>query len=137
MMNELHTKPIILFDGVCNLCSGIVQFIIKRDPDGKFLFAPLQSKVGKVLLEKFNLQDHPIDSFVYVKKNEHYVKSTAALHVVKDLGGCWKLLYPLIIIPRSVRDKVYDWIAKNRYKWFGQKESCMVPDSSIIERFLD
>lgn len=136
-MTLQNQKPVLLFDGVCNLCNGIVQFVIKRDPKKKFLFTSLQSDAGQELLQQFGLRDLDLDSFVYVQHNQYYTKSTAALHVLKGLGRGWQLLYIFIMIPRPVRDKIYDWIAKNRYKWFGKKDQCMVPAPELKNRFLD
>ena len=129
-------KGILLFDGVCNLCNGMVQFIIKRDTGGKFKFASLQSVAGQEILKKLGLSVDAFESFVYVKAGKYELKSNAALHVLKDLGGAWKMLYGFKIIPRPVRDFFYDLVAKSRYSIFGKRDSCMVPTSSLAERFL-
>ena len=97
-------SPILLFDGVCNLCNGIVQFTIDRDPKGKFKFASLQSRAGQALLEKFGLPTNDFDSFVFITEDKYFVKSSAGLHVLKELGGAWKLFYVFIIFPRPLRD---------------------------------
>lgn len=130
-------RHIILFDGVCNLCNGTVQFIIKRDKKGIFKFASLQSTIGQSLLKQFNLSTDTFHSFVYIKNNEYFTKSTAALSIAKELGGVWKLLYGFIIIPKFIRDSIYNLISKNRYKVFGKSETCMLPTTNIKERFLD
>jgi predicted DCC family thiol-disulfide oxidoreductase YuxK len=127
---------ILLFDGVCNLCNSIVQFTIKRDPEGKFKFASLQSESGQALLKKFNLPVHDLDSFVFIKGDRYFLKSSAGLHVLKELGGVWKVFYFLIIFPRPLRDFVYDIIAKTRYRIFGKRESCMIPTDDLKQRFL-
>ena len=127
---------ILLFDGFCNMCSGIVKFTIKRDPKGKFKFATLQSEEGQALLKKFNLQTNDFESFVFIKNEKCYLKSTAGLEVLRELGGIWKLAYIFIIIPRSFRDLIYDLIAKSRYKIFGKKKECMIPTPEIENRFL-
>lgn len=134
-MNNSPTY-ILLFDGVCNLCNGFVQFIINRDPKGKFKFAPLQSESGQALLKQFSLPTDDFDSFVLIKDDKYYLKSTATLHVLKELGGVWKLFYSLIVFPRALRDFVYNIVAKSRYKLFGKRESCMVPTDDIKGRFL-
>lgn len=135
-MNE-PDKPVLLFDGICNFCSTIVTFTIKRDPQAKFMFAPLQSEIGLELLKKFNLPVNEFDSFILIDKDIFYSRSTAALKVIKGLKGIWPLLYIFIIIPAPIRDLVYNFIAKNRYKWFGKKEQCMVPTPDIKRRFLE
>lgn len=129
-------ERIILFDGVCNFCDGAVQFIIKRDPKAHFSFASLQSKPGQNLLIKWGLPTDTFNSMVYVKGTRVYTKSTAALKIVRELKGYWPLLYALILIPKPVRDIAYDLIAKNRYKWFGKKDACMVPTPDVRKRFL-
>jgi len=132
----MNKKPIILFDGVCNLCNGAVQFVIKRDPDGKFLFASLQSEEGKKLLQQFQLPQEDFSSFVLIEDDKIYTRSTGALKVAKQLKGAIKLLYAFIIVPKFIRDAVYNWIARNRYKWFGKKNECMLPTPELKERFL-
>jgi predicted DCC family thiol-disulfide oxidoreductase YuxK len=129
--------PIVLFDGVCNLCNREVQFIIKRDKKKQFLFTPLQSKAAQVLLEKFNLPTSNFDSFVLVENGKIYLKSTAVLRIARRLGFGWSLLYVFIIVPPFARNAVYDLVARNRYKWFGKKETCMVPTADLKQRFLE
>ncbi len=130
-------KPIILFDGICNLCNQSVQFIIKRDTKQKFLFASLQGKKGQEILERYQLPATAFNSFILLENDKLYTRSTAVLRVVKMLGGGWKLLYGFIIIPKFIRDPLYNLIARNRYKWFGKKEECWVPAPQLKERFLD
>lgn len=132
----MNKKPIILFDGVCNLCNGAVQFVIKRDPGGKFLFASLQSEEGKKLLEQFQLPPEDLSSFVLIEDEKIFTRSTGALKVAKQLKGAIKLLYAFIIVPKFIRDGVYNWIARNRYKWFGKQNECMLPNPELKERFL-
>lgn len=134
MSNEPN---ILLFDGVCNLCNGFVKFIIKRDPKGKFRFASLQSEKGQELLQKFNLPTEDFHSFVFIQGDQYYLRSTAALNVLRVLGGFWKPFYAFIIIPRPIRDFFYRIVAKSRYKLFGKKDSCMIPTPELKERFLD
>lgn len=130
-------NPIILFDGVCNLCNRSVQFIIKRDRKKQFRFASLQGRTGQELLEKFDLPAGDLNSFVLVENDRIYRKSTAALRVTRYLRGGWKMLYSFMIVPPFIRDTVYMIIARNRYKWFGRKEECMIPTPGLKERFLD
>jgi predicted DCC family thiol-disulfide oxidoreductase YuxK len=127
---------IVLFDGVCNLCNGAILFLIKRDKNDRFRFAPLESKIGKELLLKHQIDPSKIDSIVLVSGNTAFAKATAALYISRHLGGLWPLLYSLIIIPKFITDAVYDFIARNRYRWFGKKESCMIPTSELKSKFL-
>ncbi|TAD96888.1 MAG: thiol-disulfide oxidoreductase DCC family protein [Bacteroidetes bacterium] len=129
-------KPILLFDGVCNLCDSIVQFIIKADPEGKFMFASLQSEKGQELLKKFGFPTENFDSFVLIDQEKSAEKSTAALQVLKKLGGFWQLFYIFILIPKPIRDFVYEMIAKNRYRFFGKKDSCLIPTPELKARFF-
>ena len=133
----MESKPIILFDGVCNLCNSSVQFVIQHDRANKFLFAALQSQTGQALLQQYNLPQQGFDSFVLIQNEKVFLKSTAALHVAKQLNGPAKLLYGFIIVPAFIRNTVYNFIAKNRYKWFGKKESCMMPTPTLQSRFLN
>jgi predicted DCC family thiol-disulfide oxidoreductase YuxK len=128
---------IILFDGVCNLCNNSVQFILKRDSQQKFLFGSLQGEAGQALLKKFNLPANDFHSFVLIEGEKVYTKSTAALRVVKHLKRGWQLLYGFIILPKFLRDGIYGWIAGNRYKWFGKRDTCRLPTSEEKSRFLD
>lgn len=130
-------NPIVLFDGVCNLCNSSVQFILKRDKQKKFRFASLQSQKGQEILQRFKLSLTDFNSFVLVEEGRIYTRSTGALRMLRSLGKGWKLLYGFIIIPKFIRDAVYNLIARNRYKWFGKKEACWVPTPELRERFLD
>lgn len=132
-----NNTQIILFDGVCNLCNGFVQFLIKRDPNAKFKFASLQSESGQSLLFKFGLPTDNFHSFIYIKGDNHYTKSTAALNVLRDIGGLWQLFYVFILAPKFIRDFIYSSFAKKRYKLFGKRETCMVPTPDIKKRFLE
>lgn len=127
---------LILFDGHCNLCSGTVQFILKHDRKAKFRFAYLQSEYGKAVLQKHQLPIDSFGTFVLVENNTVFTKSTAALRILKSLSGMWPLLYVAIIIPRFLRDAIYALVARNRYKWFGKRDSCWLPDSKWKDRFL-
>jgi len=132
--NKTH---ILLFDGVCNLCNGVVQFTIKRDTNKKIKFAALQSETGQALLESFGLPTNDLDTFVFITGGKYYLKSTAGLHLLKELGGLWQLFYILIIFPRPLRDFIYTLVAKTRYHIFGKRDSCYVPSAEIKQRFLD
>ena len=129
--------PVILFDGVCNLCNGAVQFIIKRDPNGVFRFASLQSDAGQDILKRHDLPTEDFDTMVVVDGDEVLTRSTAALHILRRLGGVWWIAYAFIIVPRYLRDAVYAIVVKNRYRWFGQREECMVPTPDLKSRFLE
>jgi len=129
--------PILLFDGVCNLCNGVIQFLIKRDPDGRFRYAPLQSDVATELLRDCGLPTDRIETFVMIHDGECFTKSTAAIRIAMELGGIYRLAGPLKYIPRPIRDGVYDLVAATRYDIFGRKEECMVPTPDIEDRFLD
>src|SRR5678816_2439701 len=129
-------EPIILFDGVCNFCNGMVNFIIARDPKAYFRFAPLQSETGQRMRSRFDI-DENVDSIILIEDESAYVFSTAALRIVKGLGGLWRLLYVFIIVPTPVRDLFYRLFARNRYWLFGKKSVCMVPTPDVRARFLD
>ena len=129
--------PIILFDGICNLCNNAVQFVLKHDKKKLFRFASLQSDFGKSILIKYGLPTDNFNSFVLILNGKAYTKSTAALSVAKMLSGPMKLLYGFIIVPAFIRNGVYNVIARNRYKWFGKKESCMLPSPDVAARFLN
>jgi predicted DCC family thiol-disulfide oxidoreductase YuxK len=129
-------KPVVLFDGICNLCSGAVLFIIKHDRNANFLFAPLQSPFGQSQLIKYGLSSKDIKTILLIKKGEVFSKSEAALEIARHLNGGWPALYVFKVVPLFIRNVVYDWIAKNRYRWFGKQEACMVPTPELKARFL-
>jgi predicted DCC family thiol-disulfide oxidoreductase YuxK len=133
---QVGTNPIILFDGVCNLCNGSVQFVIKRDPEGLFRFAALQSSQGQELMRQHNLDTSGLYSIIVVSGDKVWQRSRAALEIVRHLSGLWPMLYAFIIVPPFIRDWVYDRIGANRYKWFGKKEECMIPTPELRARFL-
>ena len=125
----------LLFDGVCTLCNGFVQFVIERDPAGRFQFAPLQSDAAARLL---GVAPPPLpDSLVLLEDGRLFTRSTAALRVARRLRFPWPLAYVFVAVPRRVRDWVYDAVARNRYRWFGRRDTCMVPTSELRARFLD
>ena len=132
----VNSDSILLFDGVCNLCNRSVQFIIRIDKKERIRFAPVQSIPGQLLLKKYSVDPTVIDSVVYLSGEKVFLKSTAVLRILKDIGGGWKILYAFIIIPEFIRDYFYDLIAKSRYRIFGRRDSCMVPSDDINRRFL-
>lgn len=128
--------PVVLFDGVCNLCEGSVQFLIKRDPEGIFRFAPLQSAVAEELLEGYETNPDDLDSVVLLEGEKLYKKSDAVLRAARHIGGVYRLLWSFRWLPRTLRDWLYDFVASRRYGWFGKKETCMMPTPDISSRFL-
>lgn len=130
-------KKIILFDGICNLCNSSVQFVIKRDKQDLYRFVPLQSDLGKDILYQLNVNDTSIDSIVlYEPQETFYLKSEAALRILIGFGGIYKLARAFLVFPKGFTDIIYDFIAKNRYRWFGKRESCMVPTPELANKFL-
>ncbi|MFC7186754.1 thiol-disulfide oxidoreductase DCC family protein [Halorubrum yunnanense] len=128
---------VILFDGVCNLCSGFVQFVLPRDTGGRYRFASLQSDVGQALLDEHDLPSDELDSVVLIEDGESYVKSAAVIRIATGLGGVYRLLAPFRYAPRSIRDRIYDFVAEHRYQWFGKKDQCMMPSGDVQSRFLE
>lgn len=131
--NVVNKGPILLFDGVCNLCDSLVQFVIRHDPKAKFSFLSLQSEEGKTLLTQFHLSTDDMDTFVMIEGDRYFDRSTAGLRTLWGLGGRWRLFYIFIVVPRPIRDCVYTFIARRRYRWFGKKETCMIPTSPWIK----
>ncbi len=129
-------NPVIFFDGFCNLCNGSVQFVIERDPKNIFKFASLQSDFAKEHISQYNISPEALESFILMEDGKVYQRSTAALRVAKKLSGLWPLLYAFIIVPPFIRNAVYNYIAKNRYKWFGKQESCWVPTPELKNKFF-
>ena len=127
----------MLFDGVCDLCAGSVRFIIARDPGSYFRFASLQSDTGRRLLESHGYEPGALSSVVLLEGGRSYERSAAALRIARRLSGGWPALGALKVVPRPLRDLVYDWIAANRYRWFGKRDACMVPTPELRARFLD
>jgi len=136
MMVE-ENKKIILFDGVCNLCNNAVTFVIKRDRKDIFRYAAIQSDIGQKLITNAKINPETIDSIFLISKGKCYYKSNAALRIAKHLSGAYPLLFAFLIVPKFIRNWVYDFIAKNRYKWFGKKESCMIPTPALKSLFID
>ena len=139
--NPLHlpkNKKLIIFDGVCNLCNTSVQYVIEHDKKDMFLFTALQSEIGQKIINEYKIATKNIDSIIlYSETKGISYKSTAALRIASDLGFPNNLMSVLFIIPPFIRNWVYDYIAKNRYKWFGKKKSCMIPTPELKSKFLD
>ena len=133
----METRAIILFDGVCNLCNGAVNFVIKRDKRSVFKFATLQSERAKNLMSEGEFQNEDLRTFILLLNDRFYTRSTAALKVCRYLSGLWPLMYGFMIVPKFIRDFIYNIISKNRYKWFGKRESCMVPTTELKSKFLN
>ena len=130
-------KPLILFDGVCNLCNGSVLFIIRRDRNAKFQFAALQSSFGQSQLFQFDLPQNELNTIILIKEGKLLVKSDAALEIARNLDGIWPLFYTFKIVPAFFRNWIYELVAKNRYHWFGRQEACIIPTPDLKARFLE
>lgn len=129
-------QPIILFDGICNFCNNSVIFILKRNIKTPIYFTALQSEVGQRLLTEYELPVNEMESIVFIEQGKAYMQSTAALRICRYLRGLWPLCYGFIIVPKFIRDGIYNWVSKNRYKWFGVREECMIPTPEMKKRFL-
>lgn len=129
-------KSIVLFDGVCNLCNSVVQFLIVRDKKKKLFYSALQSSVGQEILRDNGLNTSDFDSFILQYKGEVYSKSSAGIRVLSQLGGLWPMMKVFLIVPKPIRDWVYSLIANNRYKWWGKKDHCMMPTPEMQSRFV-
>ncbi|MGW8121331.1 thiol-disulfide oxidoreductase DCC family protein [Roseivirga echinicomitans] len=134
--SENQPHDILLFDGVCNLCNSAVNFIIDRDPKKHFKFAALQSDFGQSKLKELGFNQEEFDSLVLLSKGKVYRKSSAALRIAKKLTGLWPILFIFIVIPPFIRNVAYDFIGKNRYKWFGKQDSCRMPTPELKQRFV-
>jgi predicted DCC family thiol-disulfide oxidoreductase YuxK len=132
-----HKPVLVLFDGVCNLCNGLVQFIIRRDPKAKFKFASLQSDAGRSLLKKFNIDTDLMHSIVVIDDDEALQRSDAVIRIANYLGGGWKTLKVFNFLPKFFRDACYNLVAANRYRIFGKKNSCMIPTPELKQRFIE
>ena len=133
----MKEQPVILFDGVCNFCNSVVNFVLKRDKRKYIFFSPLQSTNGQQLLQQYNLPADDMQSFVFIENGKAYTRSTAALKVCRHLRMLWPLCYGFIIVPKFIRDGIYNWTAKRRYKWFGVRQECMIPTPEVKARFLN
>ena len=134
---QVDERSIILFDGICNLCNGAVNFIIRRDRKNHFYFASLQSDTGRELLARYLLPVNDFNSFVLIENGQAFTRSNGALRIFRKLDGLWPILYVFIIVPKFIRDGVYNMIAKKRYVWFGKKDACMLPTPELRARFLN
>lgn len=130
-------SPIVLIDGVCNLCQGATKFIIRHDPGGRFRIASLQSNLGQALVAKSGLSTEGIRTIILIENGKYYTKSTAALRIARHLKFPWPILYGLIIVPKFIRDVAYRYIANHRYQWFGKSDHCMLPSPELKGRFLE
>ncbi len=133
-VNIEHRRSIVLFDGLCNLCCGLITFIIRRDRERRFSFVPLQSEFGKSLQRKYLLHDKHLDSIMLVEDDAAYFRSTAALKILQRLGGAWRFISLLIVLPAGFRDAAYVFIAKNRYRIFGKRDTCSTPSPDFHVR---
>jgi predicted DCC family thiol-disulfide oxidoreductase YuxK len=136
MTEEAKQDRIVLFDGKCNLCNGSVKFIIKRDPAGQFRFASLQSEAGRKIVEEHGGNPDDLDTILLLEGDRLFDRSSAALRIAKRLRAPWPLLSVFLLVPAPLRDLVYRFIARNRYRWFGKSEACMIPTAAIRARFL-
>ncbi len=136
MTSPANTHAVLLFDGVCNLCNGFVQFILLRDKGGYFQFASLQSEEGQKLLEEHGLEPDALDTVVLIEDGQAFTHSEVALRVGPRLDGFWSWVRIFRILPAGFRDWVYNWVARNRYRWFGKKDQCMLPRPEWKGRFL-
>lgn len=132
----MNPQRVILFDGVCNFCNSSVNFVLKRNAKKNIMFAPLQSAAGQKLLQSHNMPVDGLQSVIFIEGMAIYERSTAALRICRQLNGLWPLFYGLIVVPRFIRDGVYNWIANNRYTWFGRRQECMIPSPDVKARFL-
>lgn len=133
---KARQESIILFDGVCNLCSHSTNFIIQHDPQHRFKFAPLQSVAGQALLRQYHLPAEKLTSVILIEHGRVYDRSTAVLRMARRLNKLWPLAYCLMVVPPFLRDTIYNWVARHRYQWFGQRDTCMIPTSDVKARFL-
>ena len=136
-MSEQSPGPLILFDGVCNLCNAAVQWVIERDRRGIFRFGALQSEAGRAALSVAGTTEDLPDSIVLIDGAGTHTSSDAAIRIARGLGFPWSLAAVALAVPRPLRDAVYSWVARNRYRWFGRRESCMVPTAELAARFVD
>ncbi|OMD70470.1 thiol-disulfide oxidoreductase DCC [Paenibacillus odorifer] len=135
-LNLMKGKSIVLIDGVCHLCQGVVRFIIPRDPEAKFLFAPLQNEIAAKLMKESGLQPGQLNTVILLENGVYYTESAAVLRIARKLRFPWPAAYVFILVPRPLRNALYRYVAKNRYRWFGRDEQCMLPTPEITRRFL-
>ncbi len=137
MPDSAPAHPVLLFDGSCNLCNFWVNFLLAADSKHRLKFAALQSTGGKQLLLQHGYDSNVLESVILIDQAGFYTKSAAILKVLRLLGGLWRLLYVFVIIPRPIRDFLYNFIARRRYRWFGRRDQCRIPTAPERERFLD
>lgn len=135
-MTQTPCPRVIFFDGVCNLCNGLVRFVIRRDPSGHFHFAPLQSEEGREIQARAGLSPEDVDTLVLADGDRAWVRSAAVIRILRGLRWPWPLLAVAWLVPRPIRDAGYRWVARHRYRWFGRQDRCMVPDPALASRFL-
>ncbi|MBT3189012.1 MAG: thiol-disulfide oxidoreductase DCC family protein [Anaerolineae bacterium] len=133
----MKNRYIVIFDGICNFCNGSVNFIIKRDPKGVFSFAPMQSEIAQELMQKHKIEKEELDTFLLFKNGSVYDRSDAALEITRNLTGFWHLFQIFKILPKAIRDGLYNLFARNRYALFGKRDSCMIPTPEIRKRFIE
>ncbi len=131
-----RSQSIVFFDGICNLCNASIDFIIKRDFKNQFLVGALQDDFSKEILSGHQVRQDYLDSLVLLDDDRIFYKSTAALKISRELSGLWPIFYPLIFLPKWIRDPIYDFIGKNRYRWFGKKNTCRIPTPEEKAKFL-
>lgn len=136
LKDNTPSHPVVLFDGVCKLCNASVNFILQRDPKGRIKFAPLQSDYGQALFKEYGKGSEMPDSIIFLEGDRLTAKSTAALRIIKYLDRLWPLCMIFLLVPRFIRDFVYDIVAKNRYRWFGKNDTCRIPDPEHEDRFF-
>ncbi len=136
LRTRLGGRALVLFVGVCHVCNGTVSFVLKRDPEGRFVFAPLQSELARGVLRHFGLPEDRLETLVLVEGDECVLRSTAVLRIARRLRAPWSLLYALVVVPRALRDWGYGIFAARRYRWFGKRDACAVPAPQHRDRFL-
>lgn len=137
MGTDTQVNEVVFFDGVCNLCNSSVNFLIDRDPKARFRLSSLQSEFAQQFLPQFGVDTSKIDSIAFYVDGKLYRRSRAVLEIARRMRRAWPLMYVFVIIPGFLRDAIYNWIARNRYKWFGKQDTCRVPTPNLKSRFLD
>ena len=132
----MNIQSVILFDGVCNFCNAAVNFVIRKNKRGDLRYAAVQTEAGKRILQKYGMDSESRYSFIFVEDGKAYLRSTAALKLSRHLKGLWPLCYGFMVVPVFIRDGLYNWIARNRYQWFGGRKECMVPSAELRAKFL-
>jgi predicted DCC family thiol-disulfide oxidoreductase YuxK len=137
-MNASQPLPerLVLFDGVCKFCNSSINLVIRNDRRDRFRFTPFQSELGQVILQQFDLNQENLQSVILIEHGRAYTKSTAALRIARRLDGLWPGMYAFILVPPFIRDWIYDWIARNRYRWWGKMDACMVPTPEVRKKFM-